>query len=75
MNIHTKKNKHMKEFIKGIFTNGDPVSSKRVFGAIGFIAYIVLFYFDKPNTELLIASISLLVSDKFAETFTNIFKK
>lgn len=61
----------MKDFIKGIFTNGDPVSSKRVFGAIGFIAYIVLCYFDKPNTELLIASITLLGLD----SVTNIFKK
>ena len=61
----------MKEFIKGIFTNGDPVSSKRVFGAIGFVAYIILTYFDKPNTELLIASITLLGLDSVA----NIFKK
>ena len=61
----------MKEFIKGIFTNGDPVSSKRVFGAIGFIAYIVLSYFDKQDLNLLIASITLLGLD----SITNIFKK
>lgn len=61
----------MKEFIKGIFTNGDPVSSKRVFGAIGFISYIVLSYFDKQDLNLLIASITLLGLDSVA----NIFKK
>ena len=61
----------MKNFIKGIFTNNDPVSSKRVFGAIGFIAYIVLCYFDKQNIELLVASCTLLGLDSFA----NIFKK
>ena len=61
----------MKNFIKGIFTNNDPASSKRVFGAIGFIAYIILCYFDKQNTELLVASCTLLGLD----SFINIFKK
>lgn len=59
----------MKEFIKGIFTNGDPVSSKRFFGAIGFISYIVLSYFDKPNLDLLIASITLLGLDSVVKIF------
>jgi flagellar biogenesis protein FliO len=63
----------MKDFIKGIFSSGTPESSKRLFGALGFICAIIFIAIWKRDLveTLLIVSASLLG----LETLTNIFKK
>ena len=63
----------MKEFIRGIFTSGTPESSKRVFGALGFICAIIFIAIWKRELieTLLIVSASLLG----LESLTGIFKK
>ena len=63
----------MKTFIKGIFTSGTPESSKRVFGALGFICAIIFIALWKRELveTLLIVSASLLG----LETLSGIFKK
>ncbi len=62
----------MIDFIKGIFSAGTPESSKRVFGAIGFICSIVFIAIWKHELleTLLIVSASLLG----LESLTSIFK-
>lgn len=64
----------MKEFIKGIFSSGTPESSKRVFGAIGFICSIAMMFlkYDEAYWGTLLMISSLLLG---LETITGIFKK
>ena len=61
----------MKEFIKGIFESDQPQSSKRVFGAIGFltaIIFIAIWQHDLIQT-LLLVSCGLLGLETFASMF------
>jgi hypothetical protein len=62
----------MKNFIKNMFSSDSEVSSKRVFGAIGFISSIVFIAIWKRDLieVLLITSASMIG----LETITNIFK-
>jgi hypothetical protein len=63
----------IKEVLKSIFSSDQSLSSKRVFGAIGFIASVIIIWTIKPEfvDYLLTVSASLLG----LETITRIFKK
>jgi hypothetical protein len=63
----------MIKFINGIFSTGTPESSKRVFGAIGFICSIIYIgiWGHDLIPQLLYVSASLLG----IETISNIFTK
>lgn len=61
----------MKDFIKGMFSNGTTESSKRVFGAIGFccaIVFIALWKRDLIDT-LLITSASMIGLSAITDIF------
>ena len=62
----------MKKFIKELFSSSDGISSKRIFGAIGYISAIVFIgiWMHDMTEILLITSASLLG----LETITNIFR-
>jgi len=63
----------MKQVFKSIFSSDGTISSKRVFGGVGFIIYIIMFCIDpsgKVDTTLLFVSSSLLG----LETMVNGFK-
>lgn len=63
----------MIQFIKDMFSSDNPTSSKRVFGAIGFIAAIVKIVGWQPElTETLLFTAATLIG---LEAITKIFKK
>ena len=68
---------NFKKVLKQIFSDGQMLSSKRVFGAIGFIAFIVLILCKIDNETLRtlgIISASLLGLGTF-ENIVSSFKK
>ena len=63
----------MKEFFRGIFSSGTPESSKRFFGAVGFIcAIIFIAIWDKTLIDtLLFTSTALLGLESITTIFNN----
>lgn len=63
----------MLKFISGIFSSGTPESAKRVFGAIGFLAAIVMIWlFDHSLISYLL---TLSVAMLGLETVMNTIEK
>jgi hypothetical protein len=47
-----KIKKHIGDYLYEIFSDGSVLSSKRIFGAIGFIAFIVLCFAKIDNSTV-----------------------
>ena len=61
------------KFLRGVFTAGSPESSKRFFGAIGWLSAIVIIYIWRLDlTETLLFVSAALIG---LETMANIFTK
>ena len=61
----------MKKFIKDIFSSETGISSKRIFGAIGFLAAIVYIgIWQRDLTDLLLITSASMIG---LETITKIF--
>jgi hypothetical protein len=61
----------MKKILKDIFSSSDGISSKRVFGAIGFIFSIIYIgIWQRELTDLLLVTSASMIG---LETITNIF--
>ncbi len=64
----------MKTWLNNLFSSSTSVSSKRVFGAIGFIAMIIKVF--KMNDSVLVSwTITLCVAMLGLETVVGVFKK